>query len=446
MKKKFERNLLFGAATSSYQIEGAVSKDGRTPSIWDVFSKTPGKTYRGDTGDISCDHYHRYKEDIELMGKIGLDAYRFSISWPRIFPQKDNFNPEGMQFYKNLIKELEKRNIKPVVTLYHWDLPLWVYNMGGWLNRDSVKWFTEYASKVFEELGDSVKLWITHNEPLCASLFSYYEGKHAPGHRDLREALTAAHHILLSHGSTVEEFKKFKFKTGEIGITLNLIPVYPATQSREDKEAAYIRDGYLNRWFLEPVLKTSYPEDMKEIYTELINDFDFIKDGDMQKISVQNDFLGVNYYTRELMKFSEDAELKFEKVYGKYARTEMDWEIVPGALYDLIIRLRKEYTKIPVYITENGAAFNDRLSKKGEVRDNKRIDYIRRHLLEVARLNKKGMDIRGYFLWSLLDNFEWQFGYSKRFGIIYVDYKTQERIFKNSALWYRDLIKTGVIK
>src|SRR4030042_2930932 len=327
MAINFENDFLFGTATSSYQIEGAVDEDGRTPSIWDIFSKTPGKTYRVDTGDNTCDHYHRYKEDVELMGKIGIGAYRFSISWSRIFPEKGKFNPKGMEFYKNLVNELIARNIKPVATLYHWDLPVWVYNMGGWLNRDSVKWFVEYATKVFEELGDSVRLWITHNEPLCSSIFSYYEGKHAPGHKDLKEALIAAHHILLSHGYTVEEFRKFNFKNREIGITINLIPMYPATKSKEDIKAASISDSHFNRWFLDPVFKASYPEDMKEIYKEIIADFNFVEDGDLQKISVKNDFLGINYYTRELIKFSQDSDLKFKKVHGNFARTEMDWEI-----------------------------------------------------------------------------------------------------------------------
>jgi beta-glucosidase len=446
MAINFENNFLFSTATSSYQIEGAVDEDGRTPSIWDIFSKTPGKTYRGDTGDIACDHYHRYKEDVELMGKIGIGAYRFSISWSRIFPEKGKFNPKGMEFYKNLVNELIARNIKPVATLYHWDLPVWAYNMGGWLNRDSVKWFVEYATKVFEELDDSVRLWITHNEPYCQPIYGYAEGIHAPGHKDMREASIAAHHILLSHGTAVETFRKYDFKNSEIGITLNLTPAYPASDSKKDVEAAYRSDGISNRWFLDPIFKSSYPEDMKKVFNKFVGEFDFICDGDLEKISIKNDFLGVNYYTRELIKFSQDSDLKFKKVHGNFARTEMDWEIVPEALYDLILRLRDEYTKIPIYITENGAAFDDRLSRRGEVRDIKRIDYLKRHLSKVARLNQKGMDIRGYFLWSLIDNFEWQHGYSKRFGIIYVDYKTQERILKKSAFWYKDLIKTRIIK
>lgn len=446
MSKEFKENFVFGAAASSYQIEGAAAEDGRSPSIWDVFCKTPGKVYGGHNGDIACDHYHRYKEDVKLMSDIGVNAYRFSVSWPRIFPEKGKYNKKGMEFYKRLVNELCDKDIMPTVTLYHWDLPIWAYEMGGWLKRDSVKWFEEYAVKVFEELNDSVKLWITHNEPYCSSIYSYYEGVHAPGHKNSREALIVAHHILLSHGTAVEAFRKFNFKNSKIGITLILTPSYPATGSKEDTEAASRSDGHSIRWFLDPIFKSCYPEDMKEVYKEFIGDFDFIRDGDLQKISIINDFLGVNYYSRDLIEFSKDSELNIRKTHGNFERTEMDWEIVPESLYDLIIRLRKEYTRIPIYITENGAAFNDRITKDGKVHDNRRIDYLRKHFKKVVELNQKGADIRGYFIWSLMDNFEWQHGYSKRFGIVYVDYETQERILKDSALWYRDLIQSRVIK
>ncbi|MFZ3386665.1 MAG: GH1 family beta-glucosidase [Candidatus Hydromicrobium sp.] len=446
MAKEFKENFVFGTATSSYQIEGAAAEDGRSPSIWDVFCKTPGKVYGGHNGDIACDHYHRYKEDVELMAGIGINAYRFSVSWPRIFPEKGKYNKKGMEFYKRLVNELCDKDIMPTVTLYHWDLPIWVYEMGGWLKRDSVKWFEEYAVKVFEELNDSVKLWITHNEPYCSSIYSYYEGVHAPGHKNSREALIVAHHILLSHGTAVEAFRKFNFKNSKIGITLNLTPSYPATGSKEDIEAASRSDGHSIRWFLDPIFKSCYPEDMKKAYKEFIGDFDFIRDGDLQKISIINDFLGVNYYTRDLIEFSKDSELNIRKTHGNFERTEMDWEIVPESLYDLIIRLRKEYTRIPIYITENGAAFNDRITKDGKVHDNRRIDYLRKHFKKVVELNQKGADIRGYFIWSLMDNFEWQHGYSKRFGIVFIDYQTQKRILKDSAIWYRDLIQSRVIK
>ena len=439
MTKKFKKDFIFGTATASYQIEGAAAEDGRTPSIWDAFSKTPGKTYRGHTGDIACDHYHRYKEDIKLMEKIGIDAYRFSVAWPRIFPEKGKYNPKGMDFYKRLVDELNKKNINPVITLYHWDLPLWAYNMGGWLNRDIVKWFEEYSAKVFEELDDSVRLWITHNEPLCASIFGYHDGAHAPGHKDLREAVIAAHHILMSHGAAVENFRKFNFKNSGIGITLNLYTSYSASDSKEDKKADSIFDGQYNRWFLDPLFRASYPEDMKGVYKELIGGFDFVRDGDLQKISVKNDFLGVNYS-------SPDLELKFTKIHGNFKRTEMDWEIAPEALTKLITRLREDYTGIPIYITENGAAFKDKISRDGKVHDSKRINFLRDHLKVIAELNQKGADIRGYFLWSLMDNFEWRGGDSKSFGINYTDYKPQERILTDSAFWYKDLIKTRGIK
>lgn len=446
MVKEFEGNFIFGAATSSYQIEGGVSEDGRSSSIWDVFSHTPGKIYRRHNGDIACDHYHKYKGDVGLMKEIGLDAYRFSISWPRIFPEKGKYNPKGMEFYKKLVNELNKKGIKPVATLYHWDLPVWAYEMGGWLNRESVKWFEEYTVRVFEKLNDYIKFWITHNEPLCPSYLGYSTGVHAPGHKNMREFLVTAHHILLSHGKVVETFRKFNFKDSKIGITLNLTPSYPVSDSREDREAAIRSDGLNNRWFLDPIFKSSYPEDIKKVFSEIVGDLNFIKDGDLQKISIENDFLGVNYYTRALIKFFKDSKLGFESVQGNLKKTAMGREVCPEALYDLIVRLRKEYTQIPIYITENGSAYNDVLSKEKRVHDVERIDYIKRHLIKISELNERGADIRGYFVWSLIDNFEWEYGYSKRFGIVFVDYNTQERVLKDSALWYKDLIKKRILE
>lgn len=444
--KNFEKDFILGTATSSYQVEGATAEDNRSPSIWDEFCKIHGKIYKGHTGDIACDHYHRYKEDIEIMKEIGTNAYRFSIAWPRIFPEKGRYNPKGMEFYKKLVYELNKKEIKPIVTLYHWELPMWAYNAGGWLNRDSINWFNEYAAKIFEELNDNVFLWITHNEPLCTSIYGHYEGFLAPGHKNLKEALKVAHHVLLSHGTVVEAFRKFGLKSNGIGISLNLNPSYPASNSEEDKKAAHISSGYDFRWFLDPLFKSSYPEDMKIIYKDLIGDFDFVKDGDIQKISIDNDFLGINYYTRKLVKFSQNSKLKFKKIDGSLMKTEMNWEIIPESLCDVVSIVRKEYTKIPIYITENGIALDDKISKDGKVHDNTRIDYLREHLIKVSELNQKGSDIRGYFIWSLIDNFEWHYGYSKRFGIVFTDYESQKRILKDSALWYKDLIKTRIIK
>ncbi|WP_019907310.1 GH1 family beta-glucosidase [Thermoanaerobacter indiensis] len=444
---KFPKDFVWGTATSSYQIEGAVNEDGRTPSIWDTFSKTEGKTYKGHTGDVACDHYHRYKEDVEILKEIGVKAYRFSIAWPRIFPEEGKYNPKGMDFYKKLIDELQKRDIVPAATIYHWDLPQWAYDKGGgWLNRESIKWYVEYATKLFEELGDAIPLWITHNEPWCSSILSYGIGEHAPGHKNYREALIAAHHILLSHGEAVKAFREMNIKGSKIGITLNLTPAYPASEKEEDKLAAQYADGFSNRWFLDPIFKGNYPEDMVELYSKIIGEFDFIKEGDLETISVPIDFLGVNYYTRSIVKYDEDSMLKAENVPGPGKRTEMGWEISPESLYDLLKRLDREYTKLPMYITENGAAFKDEVTEDGRVHDDERIEYIKEHLKAAAKFIGEGGNLKGYFVWSLMDNFEWAHGYSKRFGIVYVDYETQKRILKDSALWYKEVIQKNSIE
>lgn len=445
---EFGKDFRFGVAASSYQVEGAAAEDGRTPSIWDTFCRTPGNVYEGQTGDVACDQYHRYKEDVGILRELGVDSYRFSISWSRVFPAYGAYNPKGMEFYKNLIRELKQNGIEPMVTLYHWDLPMWAHERGGWLNRESTVWFKEYATTVFEELNDSVKCWITHNEPFCASVLGYGLGIHAPGHKNLGEALIAAHHILLSHGIAVKAFRECGFSDSKIGITLNLTPSSPASNSKEDIEAAARADGLSNRWFLDPVFRSSYPEDMKEALGKLVGGFDFIKDGDLQAISAKNDFLGVNYYTRVRTEFVEDSGLNYRDVQGdpKKSVTAMGWVICPEALYDLILRLRREYTQIPIYITENGAAFDDVLTKEKRVHDTERIDYVKEHLRKIAEANEQGADIRGYYLWSLLDNFEWACGYSKRFGIVHVDFRTQERSLKDSALWYRDTISSRAIE
>jgi len=444
---KFPKDFVWGVATSSYQIEGAVNEDGRTPSIWDTFSKTEGKTYQGHTGDVACDHYHRYKEDVEIMKEIGVKAYRFSIAWPRIFPEEGKYNSKGIDFYKRLVDELLKKDIMPVVTIYHWDLPQWAYDKGGgWLNRDSVKWYVEYATKLFEELGDVIPLWITHNEPWCASILSYGIGEHAPGHKNYREALIAAHHILLSHGEAVKAFREMNIKGSEVGITLNLTPVYPASEKEEDKLAAQYADGFSNRWFLDPIFKGNYPQDMMELYSKIIGEFDFIKEGDLETISVPIDFLGVNYYTRNIIKYNENSMLKAENVPGPGKRTEMGWEISPESFYDLLKRLDREYTKLPIYITENGAACKDEVTEDGRVHDDERIEYIKEHLKAAAKFIEEGGNLKGYFVWSLMDNFEWAHGYSKRFGIVYVDYETQKRILKDSAWWYKGVIQRSVIE
>ncbi|MCA0989300.1 GH1 family beta-glucosidase [Guptibacillus algicola] len=437
---KFDKQFTFGTATSSYQIEGAYQEGGRTPSIWDMFCDIPGKVHEGHNGDVACDHYNRYEEDIQIIKDLGVDSYRFSIAWPRIFPAKGVYNAEGMAFYKTLAKRLREEGIKPAVTLYHWDLPMWAHDEGGWVNRDSVKWFLEYAEVCFRELDDLVDSWITHNEPWCAGFLGYHLGVHAPGHRNLDEAVRAVHHMLLSHGEAVNMLKQdFKSKTS-IGITLNLSPVYPKTDSVNDRLAANNSDGYSNRWFLDPVFKGSYPVDMMNLFSKYVHSYDFIKEGDLETISTPCDFFGINYYSRGLVEFNAANDFLTAGAHSDYEKTGMGWDIAPEEFKDLIRRLRNEYTNLPIYITENGAAYDDKL-ENGRVNDQKRIDYVNKHLQAVSDLNEEGMNIQGYFLWSLLDNFEWSFGYDKRFGIIYVDYQTQERVWKDSARWYSEVVK-----
>ncbi|MFD1020968.1 GH1 family beta-glucosidase [Thalassobacillus hwangdonensis] len=439
--KKFSKDFIFGTATSSYQIEGAVSAGGRAPSIWDTFSHTPGKVLGGDTGDLACDHYNRMEEDIQIIKSLGVDSYRFSIAWPRIFPEKGKYNAEGMEFYRKLAIRLKEEGIQPFVTLYHWDLPQWADDLGGWINRDSVEWFMEFAEKCFGELDEHVSMWITHNEPWCAAMLGYHQGEHAPGHTNLDEALKAAHHILLSHGKAVQHYKHVFEGKHPIGITLNLSPVYPASGSFHDQVAANNFDGYLNRWFLDPVFKGQYPTDMINMFSKQVPSYDFIKEGDLEAISTHMDFFGINFYNRSLMEYAEGAEFMFQGAESDYPKSGMGWDISPNEFKELIYRLRKEYTELPIYITENGAAFDDVLEADGQVHDTNRVDYLEKHLNAVAELNEENMNIAGYYLWSLLDNFEWAFGYEKRFGIVYVDFDTQQRYVKDSAKRYAEVIK-----
>ncbi|RWZ54507.1 beta-glucosidase [Halobacillus fulvus] len=443
--KTFTEDFIFGTATSSYQIEGAVNAGGRTPSIWDEFSKQPGKVWNGDTGEIACDHYHRFEEDIEIIKSLGVDSYRFSIAWPRIFPRAGEYNPEGMEFYRTLAKKLNEAGIRPFVTLYHWDMPQWAYEKGGWVHRDSVTWFLDYAKKCFEELDDVVSMWITHNEPWCAALLGYYEGVHAPGHTDLEEAVKVSHHLLLSHGKAVELYKNETKYEKPIGITLNLTPVYPASASANDELAAHNYDGYVNRWFLDPIFKGSYPKDMMNLYSKEIRSFEFIEAGDMESISASCDFFGINFYNRSLIQYSAESPLLFEPAESDYPKTGMGWDISPNEFRELIRTLRRDFTDLPIYITENGAAFPDVLEDDGTVRDSGRKDYMERHIRAIAELNEEGMNIQGYYLWSLLDNFEWAFGYDKRFGITYVDFSTQRRYLKDSAKRYAEIVKARKI-
>ncbi|KMK76865.1 GH1 family beta-glucosidase [Alkalihalobacillus pseudalcaliphilus] len=437
---KFDDEFIFGTATSSFQIEGATYRDGRTPSIWDEFCKKPGKVRNGDTGDVACEHYIRYEEDIELIKELGVNSYRFSIAWPRIFPEQGVFNEAGMAFYRNLVIGLVDAGIKPVATLYHWDLPMWAYEKGGWLNRESVVWFLEYAQKCFEELDSYVDSWITHNEPWCASFLSYHLGVHAPGHRNIEEGLKAAHYILLSHGKVVEYYKNQFHGQKPIGITLNLAPVYSASESFEDQLAANNKDGYTNRWFLDAIFKGTYPADMVNLFSKQVHSFSFIEKDDLEVISIPCDFFGINYYARELVEFDSLSPTLSTEAYSNYPKTGMGWDVSPKEFKELIYRLRKEYTELPIYITENGAAYDDVLLDDGRVHDAERTKYLEEHLQAIHELNEDGQRVAGYYLWSLFDNFEWAFGYEKRFGIMYVDFNTQKRYWKDSARRYQEIV------
>jgi beta-glucosidase len=436
----FPPTFRFGAATAAYQIEGSVHADGRGESIWDRFAHTPGRVHNGDTGDIACDHYRRYSDDLDLMADLGLQLYRFSISWSRILPDgKGRPNRAGLDFYRRLVDGLLERGIEPMPTLYHWDLPQALQDQGGWEHRDTTERFAEYASVVFSHLGDRVRSWITHNEPWVTAFEGYGYGTKAPGVRDWRRALAVAHNVLVSHGLAVRAFREVGPKSGEVGIALNLYPVYPATTRGEDREAAYRFDGFMNRWFLDPVAYGCYPADMVGEFEARFGGLDFVQPGDLATIAEPTEFLGVNYYTRTLAAYDPTEPLGVRTPPGELPTTAMGWEVSPDTFYDLLVRLRREYG-LPLVITENGAAYDDAPPANGVVDDPERLDYLRRHLAAVERAVADGVDVRGYCAWSLLDNFEWERGYSQRFGIVYVDYETQRRVPKRSALWYRDLI------
>ncbi|PUU86290.1 MAG: beta-galactosidase, partial [Halanaerobium sp.] len=418
----FPEDFEWGAATASYQIEGAYNEDGKGESIWDRFTHKKGNIVNNDTGDVACDHYHRYKEDVELMKELGLDTYRFSIAWPRILPAgKGKINQKGIDFYKNLVEQLLKAGIEPSATLYHWDLPQKLQDKGGWENRDTAKYFNEYAQIMYRELGDMVPRWITHNEPMVVSMVGNLWGEHAPGFKDHRKALQVAHNVLLSHGMAVKSFRESGIE-GEVGITLNLNHVYTKGDNREDQIAKDYCDAFNNRWFLDPVFKGEYPEKLMDLYQNKFDKPIEIKAGDLEIISKEIDFLGINYYSRALVEYDESEFLNYKTIKPKDADyTAMDWEVYPQGLTDLLKRLDQEYTKKPIFITENGAAYDDQIAEDGRVHDRKRVDYLEKHFQAAHQAIEEGVNLAGYYVWSLMDNFEWAFGYDKRFGIIYID-------------------------
>lgn len=444
----FPDNFLWGAATASYQIEGAWNEDGKGESIWDRFSHTPGKVMNGDTGNVACDHYHRWEDDIELMKSIGLQAYRFSTSWARVLPTgRGRVNQAGLDFYSRLVDGLLEANIVPFVTLYHWDLPQALYESGGWPARGTAEAFVEYADVLTRHLGDRVKNWITHNEPWVVAFVGYQQGRHAPGiEEDWPNAIRTSHHLLLSHGWAMPVIRQ-NSHGAEVGITLNYHSTMAASPSDADYHAARFEDGYLCRWFLDPLYGRRYPAD-------IVNDYmlreqlppegmGFVQSGDMEAIATQTDFIGINYYTRIVARDHDAADNLPPTVEPAPLSewTEMPWEVYPDGLFDTLSRIHLHYQPRKIYVTENGASYSDGPGADGHVHDKRRTDYLRGHFAAAHRAIQNGVPLKGYFVWSLLDNFEWGFGYSQRFGIVWVDYQTQQRIPKDSALRYSDVIK-----
>jgi beta-glucosidase len=439
MATAFPTDFLWGAATAAYQIEGAAHEDGRGESIWDRFCATPGKVRNGDTGTVACDFYHRYSEDVALMRGLGLDAFRFSIAWPRILPDgRGRVNQAGLDFYDRLVDELLANGIQPFPTLYHWDLPQALEDQGGWPERATAEAFVEYAETVAARLGDRVSRWITHNEPWVVAWLGHGLGLHAPGRTSSQDALSAAHHVLLSHGWATEVLRR-ESPGSEVGIALALTHTYPATESEGDRQAAWWADGSFNRWYLDPLFGSGYPEDMVEHFAP---EGPAVQDGDLEAIAAPLDFLGVNYYFRQLVSEDPDGGRPILVRDPDWSFTAMGWEVYPDGLHDLLSRLRDDYAPPAIYIFENGAAYDDLRGHEGDVVDPERQSYLEVHLAAVERAIEEGVPVRGYFVWSLLDNFEWAEGYWKRFGIVYVDYPTLERVPKGSYYWYRDFITT----
>ena len=430
-------DFVWGAATAAFQIEGATHEDGRGESVWDRFCATPGKVRNGDDGVVACDFYHHYREDIALMRELGIDGFRFSVAWPRVLPTgTGKVNTKGLDFYDRLVDELLGSGITPFVTLFHWDTPQALEDAGGWPLRSTVDAFGEYVAAVAERLGDRVRHWVTHNEPWVVAWIGYGWGHHAPGRTSDADALATSHHLLLSHGRAVEILRSLS-PGSEVGITLNLDHVYAESTTAEDEAAATWVDGFHNRWFLDPIFKGRYPEDMLETWADIAP---AMEDGDLAAISTPIDFLGVNNYTSPLVAAGPDGGRSQIVRREDVDRTDMGWEVVPGGLRDLLLRLTRDYAPPAIYVTENGAAYSDVRGHDRGVADPERQSYLEAYIAAAAEAVAEGAPLRGYFAWSLLDNFEWAWGYWKRFGLVYIDYPTLERVPKGSFYWYRDLI------
>ena len=447
-KTEFPSTFQWGVATSSYQIEGAVAEDGRTPSIWDTFCRKPGAVHGGDNGDVACDHYHRMPQVVQLIKSLGVDSYRFSVAWPRVQPGgRGPANPAGLAFYDALVDELLTNGIDPWVTLYHWDLPQELEDAGGWPNRDTAYRFADYAMMVFDKLSDRVDTFTTLNEPWCSAWLGYEVGVHAPGRREHDNAIRAVHHLLLGHGLALQRMRAAETTPHRYGITLNMGTSDPATDCEPDREAARRADGMGTRIYLDPLRYGRYPDDIVADLAARGTAFP-VEDGDLEIISTPFDVLGVNFYFgQDFSGVDEQGRTEDEQghpvvraVLPDTARTAMDWPITPDRFTKLLVRLHRDYPGLPMVVTENGAAFDDTADEEGNVADDDRTAYLADHIAAVAEARAQGADIRGYFAWSLMDNFEWAYGYAKRFGIVHVDYETQTRTPKRSALWYRDAI------
>lgn len=435
----FPSNFQWGVATSSYQIEGATHEDGRSPCIWDMFAMMPGAVYQGQNGDIATDHYHRMREDVALMAQLGIRSYRFSVSWPRILPDgTGTVNPLGLAFYDRLVDALLEHGITPLLTLYHWDLPLSLHERGGWLSRDTAFAFVEYADSVARKLGDRVKRWITVNEPYCAAYLGYGTGQHAPGMRDPQAAFIAAHHLLLGHGLAMQRIRQI-VPDALVGISLDLSPVYANDDRPETLAAASRQDRFRNRWLLDPIFHGKYPD---MLFAEQNVAPPPTQEGDLALISAPLDFLGLNYYTRLLVSGVADTPESFQQIYSapSASYTALNWEVFPQGLTDLLLRLHRDYAPRALLITENGAAYDDEWDGGDHIRDVERKHYLVTHIEAIARAIEHGVPVQGYHTWSLMDNFEWAEGYAKRFGVVYVDYTTQRRVIKDSGYWYRDFL------
>lgn len=440
-RKDFPPNFRWGCSTASYQIEGGVHEGGRSKSIWDTFSKTPGRVKNGHTGDVACDHYRRWPEDFEIAQNLGINAYRFSIAWPRIFDyaMSPKANAKGLDFYDRLVDGMLANGLEPWATLYHWDLPQYLQDKGGWGNRVTVDAFVDYTDAVTRRLGDRISHWITHNEPWCTAFLGNMEGVHAPGLKDLKLALQVSHHLMVSHGLAIPVIRRNSLNA-KVGAALSLHPLSPASSSEEDKAATQRHDGLRNRWFLDPLYGRGYPQDVISLLGDLAP---HIETHDLKNIAEPTDFLGVNYYFPEIVAHAPGQGVLQIKVVEpeNVERTGFNWQVAPDDLVRLISRVVNDYQTAHILITENGSTYEDTVLQDGSINDEQRKSYLQRHLAVVLEAVKLGLPIEGYFAWSLLDNFEWAEGYSKRFGLTYVDFQTQKRRLKASGEWYRNFLK-----